>query len=311
MVECSEVQQKELEAEKIKLGQEIEKLKQEVRAAKQQSNEEKSLKLFSDSKLRDVESRLATIEQDSDARIQAIKSQSNEYACMVKKLTEQVTDLDQQLADSELSISSISRRIVVLEEENFKLKEESTALRTQLISVKNSNAVLSEGLEEAIGKAEKYKTAIVQLETQIETIKVMHKERELKLESTVGQQTKLIDFLQSKTEVKKKTTLTDKLFGSHKKDNSSAFPVAYRELESNLEKKNTQCRSLIDQLNKCKSELAMVKAESASGKSSTLKETSKVLNEQSRNVSATPLPHRALSRLTQSPGTQVKHNQCI
>lgn len=305
MIECSEKRQKEVDSDKSKLAEEMEKLKQELRSAKQQTNEEKSLKLFSESKLRDVESRLANCEQEMDSRIGSIKSQSNEYASMVKNLTEKVTDLDQQLADSELSISSISRRINVLEEENIKLKEESTALRTQLISVKNSNVVLSEGLEEAISKAEKYKTTISQLENQMETTKVMHKERELKLEATVGQQTKLIDFLQCKTEVKKKVTLSDKLFGSHKKESQPIFPVAYRELESNLEKKNIQCRSLMEQLNKCKSELAIAKAEHSS-KNTVGKEAGRVLTEHTRNVSVTPLPHRALSRLTQSPGTQVR-----
>ena len=307
MIECSEKQQKDVDSDKAKLAEEIEKLKQDVRTAKQQANEEKSLKLFSESKLRDVESRLMSCEQDMDSRIDSIKSQSNEYASMVKKLTDKVTDVEQQLVDSELTINSISRRIGVLEEENVKLKEESTALRTQLISVKNSNVVLSQGLEEAILKAEKYKTAISQLETEMESKTVMHKERELKLGATVGQQTKLIDFLQCKTEVKKKVTLSDKLFGSHKKESQPTFPVAYRELESNLEKKNNQCRSLMEQLNKCKTELAIAKADHSSSNKNTIgREAGKVLTEQARNMSATPLPHRALSRLTQSPGTQVR-----
>ena len=48
--------------------QEIGKLKQEVHTAKQQVNEEKSLKLFTESELRDVESRLKSCETDSDSR---------------------------------------------------------------------------------------------------------------------------------------------------------------------------------------------------------------------------------------------------
>jgi hypothetical protein len=145
------------------------------------------------------------------------------------------------------------------------------------------------------------------LEAQIDTTRVMHKERELKYDSTIAQQTKLIDFLQTKAEQpKKKSTFTDKIFGSHKKENQPSIPLAYRELESNLEKKTTQCRVLTEQLNKCRAELAAVKNESSSRSSKDLTKTPTAGNDKFRNEMSTPsIPHRALSRLTQSPGTQV------
>ena len=288
--------------------QEIEKLKQEVRTAKQQVNEEKSLKLFTESKLRDVESRLKSCETDSDSRITSLEKENSELISLVSKLTEQVSEMDQQLADSELSLASMERKISFLEEDNVKLQEESSALRTQLISVKNSNAVLSEGLEEAILKGEKFKTQIIQLEAQMETTRVMHKEREVKLESTLGQQTKLIDFLQTKAEQnKKKPTLTDKLFGTSKKENHSSIPLNYRDLQTKLEKKTAECRSLAEQLNKNKAELAAVTSATPSNKVLSHRELNKAstMTEQTRCQSATPLPHRDLSRITQSPGTQV------
>lgn len=240
-----------------------------------------------------------------------LQKQAAENTTTINQLNAQVTELDQQLADAELSLSSLERKVAVLEEDNVKLQEESAALRTQLISVKNSNAVLSEGLEQAISKAETYKTKIIQLEAQIDTTAVMHKERELKYESTIAQQTKLIDFLQAKSEQpKKKPTLTDKIFGSHKKENQPSIPLAYRELESNLEKKTSQCRVLTEQLNKCKAEIAALKSEStSSGRSLSGKDLTKTPTAshemQMKCHAATPIPHRALSRLTQSPGTQV------
>lgn len=131
----------------------------------------------------------------------------------------------------------------------------------------------------------------------METLRVSHDEREMKLKSTLAQHSKLIDFLQAKTEVKKKTTLTDKLFGSHKKENQSSIPLAYRDMENQLQKKNVQVRDLNEQLAKCRAELAATKSTDSTKPS--------VLSEQARNTSATPLPYRALSKLTQSPGTQV------
>ena len=185
-------------------------------------------------------------------------------------------------------------------------------MRTQLISVKNSNAALSTGLEEALTKGEKFKQRIIQMETQLETFRVMRDERELKYESTIGQQTKLIDFLQAKTEVKKKSTLSDKLFGSSRKENPpAAIPVGYRDLESMLEKKKTQVRSLMEQLEKCKVELAASRSEN--GTASGTKENGStanskhgdVLAELPKNHLTTPMAYRALSRITQSPGAPV------
>ena len=122
MIESAEKSQKDVEGDRAKLLAEIEQLKQDVRTAKQQANEEKSLKLFSESKLRDVESRLRTIETDSDSRIDSLKTHNNEYAAMIKRFTQQVEDLEQQLADAELSLNSTARRVGVLDDENARLK---------------------------------------------------------------------------------------------------------------------------------------------------------------------------------------------
>lgn len=317
MVEGVDKKQSEFEAEKATLSSEIERLKQELRTAKQQINEEKSLKLFTESKLRDVESRLNTCESDTESRITSIQKQNVEYSDSIKQLNEQVTQLDQQLADAEYSVSTLERKVSMLDEENVKLQEESSALRTQLISVKNSNVVLSEGLDQAISKAETYKTKIIQLEAQIDATSVMHKEREMKFESTIAQQTKLIDFLQTKAEQpRKKPTLTDKLFGSHKKENQPSIPLAYRDLEANLEKKTSECRALNQLVNKYKSELAAYKSDShgpvRSFNPRDGSQTPTTANDVSMKFhAATPIQSRALSRITQSPGTQVQYCPCI
>ena len=315
MAEDTDTKQSDFEAEKVTLSTEIERLKQELRTAKQQINEEKSLKLFTESRLRDVESRLNSCESDAESRLSAVKKQNADYSASIEQLNEQVTQLDQQLADAELSVEALDRKVTVLEEDNGKLQEESTALRTQLISVKNSNVVLSEGLDQAISKAETYKHKIIQLEAQIDTTNVMYKERETKYESTIAQQTKLIDFLQTKVEQpRKKPTLTDKLFGSHKKENQPSIPLAYRDLEANLEKKNSECRALNQLVNKYKSDLAAIKASDSHGQTvrgfsgRDVCQTPTAASEGAMKIhSATPIANRALSRITQSPGTQVRN----
>ena len=166
MTERTDKKQLEFEKKQTKWLQEIERLKQEIRAAKQQMNEEKSLKLFAESRLRDVEIRLENCETDTGTRIAVLQRQSTEYSTAVTELNSQVADRKQQLADAKLSVAGLERKVAVLSEENTKLQEESTALRTRLISVKNSNVVLSEGLERAVSKAETCKKRIMELEPQ-------------------------------------------------------------------------------------------------------------------------------------------------
>jgi len=106
-------------------------------------------------------------------------------------------------------------------------------------------------------------------------------------------------------------TLTDKLICSSKKENRSTIPLNYRDLETKLEKKNVECRSLADQVNKYKAELAASKSESSSAiEVLSNRELNKgdAMTEQARCQLAIPLPHRDLSRITQSPGTQVREN---
>ncbi|KRT80293.1 C1 domain containing protein [Oryctes borbonicus] len=84
------------------------------------------------------------------------------------------------------------------------------------------------------------------------------KERELKTESTIQQQTKLIDFLQSKMEEnKKKKTLSDKLFGHSKKENQPPLSVVlnYKDLEHQLTKEKEVTKDLRQEIVKLKSQL--------------------------------------------------------
>ena len=97
-----------MESQKATLMQEIGKLKQEVHTAKQQVNEEKSLKLFTESELRDVESRLKSCETDSDSRITSLKKENSELTSLISKLREQESEMDQQLEDSQLSMTMVN-----------------------------------------------------------------------------------------------------------------------------------------------------------------------------------------------------------
>lgn len=107
----------------------------------------------------------------------------------------------------------------------------------------NENSVLIDRLHE--------------LENYIEEKTNFYKERDLKYNATIQQQTKLIDYLQSKVEEhnKKKKTLSDKLFGHSKKENQPPLSMVlnYKDLETELLKEKEVIKHLREEINKLKS----------------------------------------------------------
>ena len=92
----------------------------------------------------------------------------------------------------------------------------------------------------------------------------MAKEKGLRLEATQAQQTKLIDFLQTKVtnyEGKKKT-FADKIFGN--KENrpmgGQHVPVAYADLEGMLEREKIKTKKLVSQLDRARAEVVALKS---------------------------------------------------
>ena len=92
----------------------------------------------------------------------------------------------------------------------------------------------------------------------------MAKEKGLRLEATQAQQTKLIDFLQTKVtnyEGKKKT-FADKIFGN--KENrpmgGQHVPVAYADLEGMLEREKSKTKKLVSQLDRARAEVVALKS---------------------------------------------------
>ena len=107
---------------------------------------------------------------------------------------------------------------------------------TQLHSHKESNFKLSQGIEEAIEKIKTKNQELEDIKLKSESDSRMSQEKSLRLEATQAQQTKLIDFLQTKVanlEGRKKT-FADKIFGNKENNRpvgGPGVPVAYADLE--------------------------------------------------------------------------------
>jgi len=113
---------------------------------------------------------------------------------------------------------------------------------------KNHIFRLTQGLQEALDRADLLKTERSDLEYQLENIQVLYSHEKVKMEGTISQQTKLIDFLQAKMDQPAK---------------KKKVPLQYNELKVALEKEKARCAELEEALQKTRIELRSAREEAA------------------------------------------------
>lgn len=72
------------------MNKEIEKLQADVRAAKASANEEKSLKLFQERKVKELESQLREADAETDQQVERLNEQLKEAEVTKQELQQQV-----------------------------------------------------------------------------------------------------------------------------------------------------------------------------------------------------------------------------
>lgn len=257
-----ELRIQKLEAEKRELLSKLDKEKEETRKAKVAVNEEKSGKILVESKIKALKQRIDEAEKDLDEEKASREKHIGEYKTLCKKLSDTLEDLTKDNANKDQFGKLNERAKSILEVENVQLKEELSEKTTQLYSHKESNFKLSQGIEEAIEKITQKNQQVEDLQMKMESQARMSTEKFLRHEATQAQQSKLIDFLQTKVvnlEGRKKT-FADKVFGN--KENRPAgnsVPVAYGGLEGMLEREKTKNKKLTSQLDRARAEVVALK----------------------------------------------------
>lgn len=273
------------------LQKEIERINGEHRTARVAINEEKSLKLFQEKRVKDLEARLSSTEEETDQQVQRLTDQLSDRDKIMLDLHEQIQALESELSESLGKSRTLEHAIAVVNGKVALIEEEAVGHITHIHSLKDSNFKLTEGLEEAITKGETYKNKIEELERCVGEQKIVFDDEKVRMKATMNQQTKLIDFLQAKTDnqPKKKKTLSEKIFGKENKENPGTFtvPHQYRELEDMLAKQQRKTRSVEDQLAKARAEIVALRANGA-----TLEQNTPMMSRKSSYGSKTPLTHQ-------------------
>nr|XP_033812460.1 LOW QUALITY PROTEIN: citron Rho-interacting kinase [Geotrypetes seraphini] len=201
--------------------------------------------------------------KEHKAEIMVLQQALKEQKLKAESLSDKLNDLEKKHALLEMNARSLQQKLETERELKQRLLEEQAKLQQQMDLQKNHIFRLTQGLQEALDRADLLKTERSDLEYQLENIQVLYSHERVKMEGTISQQTKLIDFLQAKMDqpARKKKSL----FSRWKDDPTQMpqFPLQYNELKVALEKEKARSAELEEALQKTRIELRSVREEAA------------------------------------------------
>ncbi|XP_068617014.1 citron Rho-interacting kinase [Brachionichthys hirsutus] len=204
--------------------------------------------------------------KEHKAEILALQQALKDQKLKAESLVETLNDLEKKHAMLEMNARSLQQKLESERDLKQRMLEEQEKLQQQLDGQKTHIFHLTQGLQDALEQTDLLKTERTDLEYQLENIQAMYSHEKVKMEGTITQQTKLIDFLQSQAHggSKKKKGL----FGRRREDLLAAMaaqaqpvPLQYSDMKVALDKERTRCSELEDALQKMRAELRSLREE--------------------------------------------------
>uniref|UniRef100_A0A8C7NVG3 non-specific serine/threonine protein kinase n=1 Tax=Oncorhynchus mykiss TaxID=8022 RepID=A0A8C7NVG3_ONCMY len=216
---------------------------------------------------RSIESRQAVelAVREHTAEIVALQQALKEQRLKAESLSDTLNDLEKKHAMLEMNARTLQQKLETERELKQRLMDEQGKLQQQMDLQKSHIFRLTQGLQEALDQTDLLKTERTDLEYQLENIQAVYSHEKVKMEGTISQQTKLIDFLQAKMD--QPTKKKKGIFG-RRRDELPALPMQYSDMKVALEKERTRCSDLEDALQKMRIELRSLREEAAHFKAS-------------------------------------------
>ncbi|XP_014874525.1 citron Rho-interacting kinase isoform X4 [Poecilia latipinna] len=226
--------------------------------------------------------------KEHKAEILALQQALKDQKLKAESLADTLNDLEKKHSMLEMNARSLQQKLESERDVKQRLLEEQEKLQQQLEAQKTHIFRLTQGLQDALDQTDLLKTERTDLEYQLENIQLhlqaVYSHEKVKMEGTITQQTKLIDFLQSQAHggSKKKKGL----FGRRREDLLAAMaaqaqaqgqsqgqgqvspvppiqpvPLQYSDMKVALDKERTRCSELEDALQKMRAELRSLREE--------------------------------------------------
>ncbi|XP_026204277.1 citron Rho-interacting kinase isoform X6 [Anabas testudineus] len=211
--------------------------------------------------------------KEHKAEILALQQALKEQRLKAESLSDTLNDLEKKHAMLEMNARSLQQKLETERELKQRLMEEQAKLQQQMDLQKSHIFRLTQGLQDALDQTDMLKTERTDLEYQLENIQAVYSHEKVKMEGTISQQTKLIDFLQAKMD--QPTKKKKGIFGRRREDVGTttngalapqaqpAVPMQYSDMKLALEKERSRCAELEEALQKMRIELRSLREEAA------------------------------------------------
>ncbi|XP_032637967.1 citron Rho-interacting kinase isoform X3 [Chelonoidis abingdonii] len=240
--------ERQWEAWRSVLGDEKSQFECRVRELQRMLDTEKQSRVRADKRITESRQVVELAVKEHKAEILALQQALKEQKLKAESLSDKLNDLEKKHAMLEMNARSLQQKLETERELKQRLLEEQAKLQQQMDLQKNHIFRLTQGLQEALDRADLLKTERSDLEYQLENIQVLYSHEKVKMEGTISQQTKLIDFLQAKMDQPAK---------------KKKVPLQYNELKVALEKEKARSAELEEALQKTRIELRSAREEAA------------------------------------------------
>uniref|UniRef100_M4AV74 Citron rho-interacting serine/threonine kinase n=1 Tax=Xiphophorus maculatus TaxID=8083 RepID=M4AV74_XIPMA len=194
--------------------------------------------------------------KEHKAEILALQQALKEQRLKAESLSDTLNDLEKKHAMLEMNARSLQQKLETERELKQRLMEEQAKLQQQMDLQKSHIFRLTQGLQDALDQTDMLKTERTDLEYQLENIQAVYSHEKVKMEGTISQQTKLIDFLQAKMDQPTKKKKVQENISAQ-----PAVPMPYGDMKMALDKERSRCAELEEALQKMRIELRSLREE--------------------------------------------------
>uniref|UniRef100_A0A8C7UQN4 Citron rho-interacting serine/threonine kinase b n=1 Tax=Oncorhynchus mykiss TaxID=8022 RepID=A0A8C7UQN4_ONCMY len=220
---------------------------------------EKQNRLRADQRNSEARQSIEQAVKEHKAEILALQEALKDQRLKAESLSDTLNELEKKHAMLEMNARSLQQKLESERELKQRLLDDQGNLQQQMDVQKSHIFRLTQGLQEALDQTDLLKTERTDLEYQLENIQAVFSHEKVKLEGTITQQSKLIDFLQARVDQggsKKKKGL----FGRRRED-LLPVPLQYSDMKMALDKERSRCSELEDTLQKMRLELRSLREE--------------------------------------------------
>ncbi|XP_051508547.1 citron Rho-interacting kinase-like isoform X2 [Myxocyprinus asiaticus] len=263
--------ERQWESWRTSLDEEKNEAERRVRDIQRQLDSEKQNRLRAEQRNSESRQSIELAVKEHKAEILVLQQALKDQKLKAEGLSDTLSDLEKKHAMLEMNARSLQQKLETERELKQRLMDEQAKLQQQLDLQKSHIFRLTQGLQDALDQTDLLKTERTDLEYQLENIQAAYSHEKVKMEGTITQQTKLIDFLQAKVEHPSKRKKG--IFSGRRREDMlvalaaqgqmqvptvpavTPVPLQYSDLKAALEKERARCSELEDALQKTRHEL--------------------------------------------------------